>query len=113
MMVREGFDSSLSELKTQVVQMMDDVDEIMEKSVRSLIEQDMETARWAISFDDVIDSLRDDIEERCIDLLALQQPPDGLVDGAWHQRHDDQHVTLLTHAVCPILCLAHERRCPG
>ena len=40
-MVREGFDLSLSELKTQVVQMMDDVDEIMEKSVRSLIEQDM------------------------------------------------------------------------
>ena len=73
-MVREGFDLSLSELKTQVVQMMDDVDEIMEKSVRSLIEQDMETARWAISFDDVIDALRDDIEERCIDLLALQQP---------------------------------------
>ncbi len=64
MMVREGFDLSLRELKTQVVQMMDDVDEIMEKSVRSLIEQDMETARWAISFDDVIDSLRDDIEER-------------------------------------------------
>ena len=26
MMVREGFDLSLSELKTQVVQMMDDVD---------------------------------------------------------------------------------------
>ena len=73
-MVREGFDLSLSELKTQAVQMMDDVDETMEKSVRSLKEQDMETARWAISFDDVIDSLRDDIEERCIDLLALQQP---------------------------------------
>lgn len=73
-MVREGFDLSLCELKTEVVLMMENVDKIMDKSVKALIEQDMETARWAINFDDVIDDQRNDIEERCIDLLALQQP---------------------------------------
>jgi len=73
-MVREGFDLSLCELKTEVVLMMENVDKIMDKSVKALIEQDMETARWAINFDDVIDDQRNNIEERCIDLLALQQP---------------------------------------
>ena len=73
-MVREGFDLSLSELKAEVISMMENVNEILEKSVNSLIEQDVATARWVISFDDVIDDQRNDIEERCIDLLALQQP---------------------------------------
>ena len=73
-MVREGFDLSLSELKTEVISMMENVNEILEKSVNSLVEQDVSTARWVIEFDDVIDDQRNDIEERCIDLLALQQP---------------------------------------
>ncbi|MGL5256766.1 MAG: phosphate signaling complex protein PhoU, partial [Proteocatella sp.] len=73
-MVREGFDLSLSELKSEVISMMENVNEILEKSVNSLVEQDVATARWVISFDDVIDEQRNDIEERCIDLLALQQP---------------------------------------
>ncbi|MGB5824231.1 MAG: phosphate signaling complex protein PhoU [Proteocatella sp.] len=73
-MVREGFDLSLCELKTEVVLMMENVEQILDRSVKSLIEQDMETARWVINFDDVIDDQRNNIEERCIDLLALQQP---------------------------------------
>lgn len=73
-MVREGFDLSLSELKSEVISMMENVNEILEKSVNSLVEQDVATARWVISFDDVIDEQRNNIEERCIDLLALQQP---------------------------------------
>lgn len=73
-MGREGFDLSLSELKSEVISMMENVNEILEKSVNSLVEQDVATARWVISFDDVIDEQRNNIEERCIDLLALQQP---------------------------------------
>lgn len=73
-MVREGFDHSLNELKEEVVLMMNNVDKILVDALLALQEQDMILARKVIDFDDIIDAQRDNLEERCIDLLALQQP---------------------------------------
>lgn len=73
-MVREGFDLSLQELKDDVILMMDKVEEILIASVQALLEQDTKKAKATIDLDDVIDEMQWDIEERCVELMALQQP---------------------------------------
>ena len=46
-------------------------------------------------------------------LLGVQQLPDAIVQRALDQRHDHDDVALLTQAVGPVFCLAHQCRRPG
>jgi len=50
------------------------VEEAIERSVRSLAEQDTALAQAVIDGDDQADELELDIEQRCLALFALQQP---------------------------------------
>lgn len=73
-MAREGFELSLQQLKEQVVKMMEDVEKLVEKSVDSLVNKDIKLARDVIKLDDEVDKYMNDIEEKTIELIALQQP---------------------------------------
>lgn len=73
-MVREGFESSIQQLKQEVEKMFDGVLELVEESVESLVNKDVVLARKVIAKDDRIDEYMYDIEEKTIELIALQQP---------------------------------------
>lgn len=73
-MVRDGFDTSLKELKQDVIYMIDKVDNIIEETVRCFAERDIEGARAVYKLDDEVDNAFYLIESKCIELLALQQP---------------------------------------
>ncbi|SHJ62257.1 phosphate signaling complex protein PhoU [Paramaledivibacter caminithermalis] len=73
-MVRESFEASLNLLKEDVVKMMEGVEELVIKSVDSLVNRDVELAREVIELDDNIDEMQNNIEEKTIELIALQQP---------------------------------------
>lgn len=73
-MIREGFDNDLKYLSSQVLVMMDMVRDILTEVIRTLEEQDVQGAREIFKFDDKIDEKMNQIEEKCIELIALQQP---------------------------------------
>ena len=73
-LVRESFEASIKSLKEDVVQMVESVEEIVIKSVDSLVNKDVTLAREVIKLDDNIDELQNNIEEKTIELIALQQP---------------------------------------
>lgn len=50
------------------------VQEIIEESLQALLEQDMEKASGIYRMDDRIDELELEIENECMELIALQQP---------------------------------------
>lgn len=73
-MIREGFDNDLKYLSSQVLVMMDMVRDILTEVIRTLEEQDTNGAREVFKLDDKIDEKMNEIEEKCIELIALQQP---------------------------------------
>ncbi|BAS28483.1 phosphate signaling complex protein PhoU [Limnochorda pilosa] len=73
-MPREAYENELQRLKEELLKMGGLVEELTALATRSLADQDEETARRVIRLDDVIDRMDDEIEERCMRLIALQQP---------------------------------------
>ncbi len=73
-MGREQYDEALGNLKSDVVSMMENVEEIFNAAVDSLVAQDLEKARSVIRMDDRIDRQMERIEEASLELIALQQP---------------------------------------
>ncbi len=73
-MVREGFEASITSLKEEVVKMMESVEELVIKSMEALLNRDVELAREVIKLDDNVDDFLESIEEKTVELIALQQP---------------------------------------
>ncbi|MCT4508323.1 MAG: phosphate signaling complex protein PhoU [Tepidibacter sp.] len=73
-MVRENFRTDINELKEDVLFMMDKVEILIEKAVDALVNKDLELARSIVKLDDEIDNCMYEIEEKAIELIALQQP---------------------------------------
>lgn len=73
-MVRNNFDTAIKDLKEEVVKMMEEVEILVVKSVDSLINRDVEMAREVMRLDDNVDEYMYNIEEKAIELIALQQP---------------------------------------
>lgn len=71
---RENFVKELDELKDSICSMIDKVYEIVKSSVEALEEHDSQKAKKVIDMDDGIDKEMEIIEERAIELIALQQP---------------------------------------
>ncbi|MGD8239643.1 MAG: phosphate signaling complex protein PhoU [Armatimonadota bacterium] len=71
---RQAFDEQLEQLEERLLEMGTFVADMLERSVRALGEQDVELAREVIRADDVADDMDLEIEQRCMRLLALQQP---------------------------------------
>ncbi|WP_427338478.1 phosphate signaling complex protein PhoU [Caloranaerobacter sp. DY30410] len=72
--MRKHFDLQLKELHDSLLTMGAMVEEAIDIAAQSLIEQDVEKAKKVIENDDNIDALEVQIEEKCLDLIALQQP---------------------------------------
>lgn len=74
MHTRQHFNQQLEQLEQDMVRLGTVVEEMLDKAVRALVERDVDLAAEVINEDDLADSLDLNIEQRCMRLLALQQP---------------------------------------
>jgi phosphate transport system protein len=68
------FHDELSHVKVRLLTMSGEAEAALGLAVDALLERDGEKARRVIAGDQIIDSMEVEIEEQCINLLALQQP---------------------------------------
>lgn len=73
-MTREAYERELQRLRDDVVRMGERAGEAIHRSVEALRERDVTAAERVIAEDDAIDALHMDLEQRCMRLLATQQP---------------------------------------
>ena len=73
-MARLEFDQELERLETKIKIMASTVESSIEKSIKSLLEQDIELAKDVIKGDDLIDKMCDELEELCMVILRRQAP---------------------------------------
>ena len=74
MTTRTGFDRQLAGLRDDVLILASMVDKAIERSVEALKRRDLNESQMIISDDAKINRKRFNIEERCLLLLATQQP---------------------------------------
>lgn len=74
MTVRHSYDLALEGLRQDILTMGKTVSLSIEDAVQSLAKQDIELARKVIDGDDIIDKMEVDIEDKCMILIARQQP---------------------------------------
>src|SRR3989338_2186784 len=72
--MQRHFDDELTGLKTEILKMGAMVEESIFKSVEALKHLSAEEAKRVVADDKSIDELELKIEEKSLDLLALQQP---------------------------------------
>jgi phosphate transport system protein len=72
--IRKSFHHDLDVIRDDIVRLASMVTEALGKATMALLDGDLQTANEIIEGDDVLDTLSLDIEERCYQLLALQQP---------------------------------------
>jgi len=73
-MPREDFERNLNEVQDDVVKLGSMVAKAIFKSIDCLKNRDIEGSQQVIDEDDVIDDMTESIEDRCIDLIALEAP---------------------------------------
>lgn len=71
---RRSFDEELQEMKRDILRMGSVVEEMLAGSVEALRTRNPVLAEEVIAKDDVVDEYNLTIEQRCLGLLALQQP---------------------------------------
>ena len=76
-MPREDFERNLKGLEDDVVQLSIRVENAIFKSIEALKERDITASQKVVDDDDVIDEEQQAIEDRCIDLIALEAPMAG------------------------------------
>lgn len=73
-MTRNYFNNELQELKLELIKMSSIVEEALSNSINALKKQDTDLAEKVIESDDIVDKMEIDIEDKCLKLIALQQP---------------------------------------
>jgi phosphate transport system protein len=76
-MARENYQDKLDDLQTDVLYMSEVVTDRLRLALEAMEQKDEDTAWDVIEGDGEINQLYLDLEEQCIDLLALQQPVAG------------------------------------
>lgn len=71
---RQGFNHELEALRQDILEMGTKVEEAIGQAVLSLTKQDLELAKRVMAGDDEIDNMESDIEDKCMVLIARQQP---------------------------------------
>lgn len=74
MVTRQSYDQELESLRRELLQMGQMVNAAIRDAVTSLVKQDLELAQRVMAGDDVIDQLEQTIEDKCMVLIARQQP---------------------------------------
>jgi len=72
--MRENFHKHIQNLEARVVSMGQRVEEAIRESMTALKERDLKAAQQIVKDDEIINRQRWEIEESCINLIALQQP---------------------------------------
>lgn len=73
-MARQSFSEQLENLEQDLLRMGELVDEAIVRCTRALSEQDVELAQQVVADDEMINQAQRDIEEKCLVLIATQQP---------------------------------------
>lgn len=73
-MVRADFDRRLVDLEAELLGLGEMVEKAIVKSMDALKRRDLAVAYEVVAEDDLIDEKRFELEEKCIDLIATQQP---------------------------------------
>jgi phosphate transport system protein len=73
-MIRETFGAQLRELQEELLAMGSLVDRAIERSIQALAGHDVKLAQEIIDDDALINQAQREIEERCLVLIATQQP---------------------------------------
>ncbi|WP_432776405.1 phosphate signaling complex protein PhoU [Brevibacillus gelatini] len=73
-MSRYAFEEQLDVLHRKLMSMGTFVEEAIHKSIKSLVERDVQLAEEVIAGDPVINELEQEIQSDCFRLIALQQP---------------------------------------
>jgi phosphate transport system protein len=76
-MVRQIFQDQIRELLEDLLEMGRMVADSIDRSIEALAKQDEDLALQVIEFDDEINALQYDIDEKCLVLIATQQPMAG------------------------------------
>jgi phosphate transport system protein len=74
MVTRETFDRDLQQLQQDLLRMGDLVDAAIRQSIEALKDRSTDLAERVITADNAIDALHLELEERCLRLMATQQP---------------------------------------
>ncbi len=75
--LRKGFHEELEEIRTELAHLAAFVTESIPRATNILLSGDLEGADYLISADDEIDAKTLDLEERCVQIIALQAPVAG------------------------------------
>lgn len=73
-MTRGGFDANLMILHNDLLRMGSIVEKQIRQCIEALVKQDEALADQVIGNDDLVDDLQKEIEDKCIKLIAMQQP---------------------------------------
>ncbi len=73
-MVRRVFEEQIHELLEDLLAMGQMVAGSIERSIQALAQQNVDMAQQVIDFDDEINATQHDIDEKCLVLIATQQP---------------------------------------
>ncbi|MEJ8547269.1 phosphate signaling complex protein PhoU [Brevibacillus borstelensis] len=76
-MTRHAFEEQLDGLHRKLMSMGTLVEEAIHKSIKSLVERDVQLAEQVIASDHLINELEHEIEIGCFQMIALQQPVGG------------------------------------
>lgn len=72
--MREKYNRELSKLNEEILNYGSMAEKIITMAVDSLLQQDTKLALEAIAFEDEMDKKAEELENQCLDILALQQP---------------------------------------
>jgi phosphate transport system protein len=73
-MVRRVFEEQINELLEDLIEMGQMVADSIDRAIQALAKQDADLAQQVIDFDDEINAVQHDIDEKCLVLIATQQP---------------------------------------
>ena len=81
-MPRVDFRNDLKLLEDGLLQMANMVEEAVDRALEALAKRDLEASAQVIRDDDELDQMQIEIEEKCIELIATQQPMPA-TSGPW------------------------------
>ena len=73
-MLRSDYERDLSSLQADLAEMATHVQQATRRALNALESQDLELAQRIIDEDDHIDRLQDALEDKCVTMMATQQP---------------------------------------
>lgn len=72
--LRQTFSEELKKLEEDLTRMSQVTEEMMDGALKALLEKDLELADKVVFMDDIVDEYNFNIEKKCLELIALQQP---------------------------------------